>query len=137
MIVARKRRDPGRGAFTLMELMVVIAILVVLVGVGGFFYMQTLDDAKISAAQLQAKGDLTTACKTYRTKTGQWPPSLRALLEKTPDGLYGPFLDSETALYDPWKQEYQYDPAGTRNNGTQPDIYTEVPGKGIPIGNWP
>ncbi len=136
MIVARKRRDPARGAFTLMELMVVIAILVVLVGIGGFYYMQTWEDAKVSAAQLQMKGDLSAACKTYKLKTGNWPQSLAVLLQKTDDGLYGPFLDNQTAIIDPWGNQYQYDPAGPRNNGTQPDISTEVPGKGVVIGNW-
>jgi general secretion pathway protein G len=136
MIIARKRRNSGHGAFTLMELMVVIAILVVLVGIGGFYYMQTWEDAKVSAAQLQIKGDLAPACKTYRLKTQSWPPSLRDLLQKTPDGMYGPFLDSEAAVLDPWKQEYQYDPSGPHHNGLEPDIFTTVPGKGIVIGNW-
>jgi general secretion pathway protein G len=136
MIVARKRRNPTRGAFTLMELMVVIAILVVVAGIGGFYYMQTWEDSKLSAAQLQMKGDLSTACKTYKLKTGNWPTSLDRLLQKTDDGLYGPFLDNQSAIIDPWGNQYQYDPAGTHNNGTQPDIFTEVPGKGVVIGNW-
>src|SRR5260370_21610963 len=109
MTIARRNRNPVRGAFTLMELMAVIAIIVVLAGIGGFYYMQPLEDSKVSAAQIQMKGDLTAACKTYKMKTGNWPPALAALLQKTDDGLFGPFLDNQSYLIDPWGNQYQYD----------------------------
>jgi hypothetical protein len=112
-----------------------VVIIVVLAGIGVFFYRQAVDDAKVTAAQLKAKGDLTTACKTYKVKVGNYPASLRDLLLKTPEG-FGPFLENEQALLDPWNQEYKYDPAGPHNNGTQPDIWTTTP-KGIVVGNWP
>jgi general secretion pathway protein G len=136
MTIARRDRVRVRGAFTLMELMVVIAIIVVLVGIGGFAYMKTLDDSKVQSAQLKAKGDLTTACKTYKTKVGEYPNQLTDLLQKTSEG-FGPFLESEEALLDPWERPYQYNAAGPRNNGMQPDIWTTDPGSGQEIGNWP
>src|SRR5260370_39586075 len=107
MTIARRNRNPVRGAFTLMELMAVIAILVVLAGIGGFYYMQTLEDAKVSAAQLQMKGDLTAACKTYKLKTGNWPTSLDRLLQKTDDGLDVPFLEKQAAIIDPCGEPYK------------------------------
>ncbi|TMQ33683.1 MAG: prepilin-type N-terminal cleavage/methylation domain-containing protein, partial [Planctomycetota bacterium] len=38
-MIVRKGRPVARGAFTLMELLVVVAILVVLAGAGGMIYM--------------------------------------------------------------------------------------------------
>ena len=48
-------RAVARGAFTLMEVLVVVAILVVLAGVGGVVYIKYLDKAKEDAARTQIK----------------------------------------------------------------------------------
>jgi hypothetical protein len=85
---------------------------------------------------MKAAGSLTTACKTYKTKVGQYPAQLADLLQKTDEG-YGPFLENEEALLDPWNQPYQYNAAGPRNNGSSPDIWTTVPNTGQEVGNWP
>jgi general secretion pathway protein G len=134
MTVVRKNRSPIRGAFTLMELMVVIAIIVVLAGIGIVYAMKTLDDSKRDLAQQRAK-ELGQACELYKIKVGDFPNQLADLLQQTPEG-YGPFLKSEDALRDPWDQPYEYNKAGPRNNGTQPDIWT-VTSSGIEVGNWP
>ena len=39
------------------------------------------------------------------------------------------------ALLDHWKNPYQYDAAGPKNGGKQPDIWTVTP-EGKVIGNW-
>ncbi len=36
-----------RAAFTLMEMLVVVAIIVALAGIGGFFLLGALEDAKV------------------------------------------------------------------------------------------
>ncbi len=56
------------------------------------------------------------------------------LLKK--DDLGGPYLESKDALLDPWKQPYHYDPAGKKNEGRRPDIWTVAPNNEV-IGNWP
>ncbi len=38
-------------------------------------------------------------------------------------------------LIDPWKKPYQYDPAGPKNKGSKPDLWTATPEKKV-IGNW-
>ena len=122
----------ARAAFTLMELLVVVAILVVLAGVGGVIYMKYLDDAKISAAKLQVK-NLSEAAEAYKIKHGDYPASLDTLTQPDDDGQGKPYLDRD-ALTTPWGGTYQYEAAG-QNNKYKPDIWADAPGGGR-IGNW-
>jgi hypothetical protein len=39
-------------------------------------------------------------------------------------------------LKDPWGKPYSYDPAGPKNAGLKPDIWSAGGGK-VLIGNWP
>jgi general secretion pathway protein G len=131
MQIRTTERSFARAGFTLMEMLVVVAILVVLAGVGGYYYMKHLDDARVSAARLQVKV-LTNAAEAYYTKHGEWPPSLASLTEKESDGSR-PYLEPD-ALKTPWQTAYQYDPSGPNNGGNKPDIWADSPvGR---IGNW-
>jgi general secretion pathway protein G len=126
-----------RVAFTLMEMLVVVAIIVALAAIGGFYLLGALSDSKEGIAEAQVRGALTQACTHYNLKHGEWPQQLNQLLAK--DALGGPYLESADALVDPWGHPYQYDAAGTLNNGTKPDIWTVVPNSQPQkkIGNWP
>jgi len=75
---------------------------------------------------------LTTGAFSYHLKFETYPARLDQLVQP-PEG--GPYADP-SALLDPWDQPYQYDAAGPRNHGEQPDIWTVTP-KGEVIGNWP
>src|ERR1700687_1948519 len=58
MIVRSTRaaaRATARAGFTLMEVMVVVAILVVLAGTGGVIYINVLEGAKEDVARTQVK----------------------------------------------------------------------------------
>src|SRR6516225_6984694 len=112
-MVIRESRSYDRMAFTLMEVLVVVAILVVLAGVGGVYYTKYLNDAKISAARLQVKA-ISTAVGTYQIKHGEWPANLSVLIEKESDGSQ-PYLEPD-ALKTPWGTMYQYDPSGPNNS---------------------
>jgi general secretion pathway protein G len=129
----RNLRRAARKGFTLMEMLVVVAIIVALAGIGGYYYLQRLDDAKKQVAATQTKQTLTTAVETYKIDHDDWPPSLDMLLQRTADGK-GPYLNSADALIDPWGRPYQYNPQGPNNGGMKPDIWSESPvGQ---IGNW-
>lgn len=135
MILRRETQRVRRTAFTLMEMLVVVAIIVALAGIGGFFLMQALSDSQKDLAQTQARTTLTQACQAYAIKhNGQFPESLQQLLQK--DARGGPWLEDPDALKDPWGQPWQYDRSGPRNNNRKPDIWTKGP-DGADIGNWP
>lgn len=132
MIVRNSSAVAVRAGFTLMEMLVVVAILVVLAGIGGYYYLQHVDDAKKDAAAMQVK-TLTKAAQAYKLHNDDFPQSLDQLLVKSPSGK-GPYLEDADALIDPWGQPYRYDKMGARNNGLKPDIYSESV-HGV-IGNW-
>jgi general secretion pathway protein G len=136
-MIARQttRAVSPREGFTLMELLVVVAILVVLAGTGGMIYMAYLDNARRDTARLQVKTTLTQAVEAYNIRYGEYPASLLVLAQMQPDGGK-PFLE-EHGLVDPWGRPYEYDPQGTNNGGLKPDIWSNGPDGANPIGNWP
>jgi len=134
MILRTEGMRSRRAAFTLMEMLIVVAIIVILAGTGGYYLMGALSGAREDLALTQAKGTLTQACQAYSLKhNGQYPDSLETLL--TPDARGGPWLEDRDALKDPWGNPWIYDRAGSNNNGRKPDISTKTP-EGKVIGNW-
>ena len=134
MIVKRpQRRRSDRLGFTLMEVLVVVAILVILAGTASIFMFKYLDEAKTNRAQADIR-TLSTACKAYKLKNGDFPESLNELWQPS-DGSTKPYVDSQAALVDPWGKQYSYDPSGQNNSGLQPDISTTDP-DGQLIANW-
>jgi type II secretory pathway pseudopilin PulG len=117
-----------------MEILVVVAIIVVLAGVGVAYLLPQVDVAKEGVVKSNLRL-LTDNCKMYWLQNGNnWPPSLDALAQVQPNG--GPPLIPPDQLLDPWQHPYNYDPSGANNGGMQPDISTSTP-QGKLIGNWP
>jgi len=100
----RERRALERAAFTLMEILVVVAIIVALAGVGGYFLIGQLNQSKGDIAKLQCK-ELAKACDSYFVRYGAPPQSLQNLLDAS---MGMPILKDQKALIDPWGQPYQY-----------------------------
>lgn len=134
---ARGTRAVARGGFTLMEMLVVVAILVVLAGAAVPIYMTQLENAKKDRARVDVL-TLTKTCEMYKIKFGDFPTSLETLTQPTPDGG-GAYLEI-SGLLDPWNREYQYAPQGQHNAATgKPDIWSQGPNVADPngaIGNW-
>lgn len=133
----RRKEAAVRAGFTLMEVLVVVAILVVMAGTGGVIYMRFLDDAKKDRAKMDVQS-LTTAVEAYMVRYGDYPPSLAALTQPMPDGS-SPSLEVG-ALIDPWNRQYQYAAPGQHHPLTgKPDIWSDGPMVGNAaglIGNW-
>jgi prepilin-type N-terminal cleavage/methylation domain-containing protein len=130
-----------RAAFTLMEMLVVVAIIVVLAGVGGAYLIGQLNESKISAAKAQARV-ISQQIEVYTVDhNGNLPPSLDVLLQRDQDGK-GPYLKTPEALKDPYGNPYQYDPSGSRNAARGavvviPDVFCLIPdGSGREVGNF-
>jgi general secretion pathway protein G len=136
MVIRQKQLLRGvRHGFTLMEILVVVAIIVILAGLGGYYLIGQVDGARKGAAKTQIR-TLTQAAENYNLDNLTWPPNLQALTMRTANGK-GPYLKNADYLIDPWGNPYQYDISCQKNNGTQPDIWSiGPPGTNQFIGNW-
>jgi len=98
--------------FTLIEILVVLAIIGLLAGLIGPQVMKQFSSSKPKAARLQIEG-LVSALELYRLDIGRYPSSEQGLsaLIQSPDGVNnwnGPYLRKKTIPTDPWDASYQY-----------------------------
>jgi general secretion pathway protein G len=101
-----------RLGFTLVELLVVLAILGLLAGLVGPQVMKFLGSSKTKTASLQIH-DLSATLDMYRLETGRYPSSeegLEALVTDpgTVTNWNGPYLKKGQVPKDPWGYDYQY-----------------------------
>ncbi len=134
MKIRNSQHRQRRAAFTLMEMMVVVAIIVALAGTGIYYMAGQIDEGNKAKAQANIKS-LTDATINYKANhAGSWPPDIDTLLLKDEQG-YGPYVRTQEDLLDPWGVKYSYDVNGPRNSNNQPDIWTQHPSFGT-FGNW-
>ena len=138
----RERRSAQAG-FTLMELLVVLAILGLLMSLVGPQVLNQLGGAKSKTAGIQIK-DLEQALEMYKLDVGRFPSTsegLVSLVEKPSAavGWNGPYLKSDVPL-DPWNREYLYKYPGERG---EIDIFSYGQngspggeGEDSDVGNW-
>lgn len=123
---ARKRR---RAGFTLIEMLVVIAIIATLVAVVAPQVFRNVSDAKVNAARSQLEM-FGLALEAYRLDNDNYPSTeqglaaLRTLpsLGTAPRNWRGPYVRRVIPL-DPWGREYVYLAPG-RENRDGYDLYT-------------
>jgi general secretion pathway protein G len=136
MLLHQELKSRRRAGFTLMEMLIVVAIIVALAGISVASYFALFEGAKADLAQGQVKS-LSTLCDQYRIKNKEFPLNLDALLQKDPLGNL-PLVEDPSALNDPWGKKYQYDASGGKNKGRHADIWAIDPSNpGKEIGNWP
>jgi general secretion pathway protein G len=139
-ITYRTAKTPARrrqGAFTLVELLLVMTILAILAGIVLPKLAGRGEEARISAAKTQIS-TLGTALGAYEVDNGGYPrgqTGLSALMVKPRDAgnWHGPYMEKDIPL-DPWGHPYVYQCPG-RHNPSGYDLYATGP-DGIVYGNW-
>ncbi|EAQ98323.2 type II secretion system major pseudopilin GspG [Congregibacter litoralis] len=138
-----RRPRTSQSGFTLMELLVVLAILGLLMSLVGPQVLNQLGGAKTKTALIQIR-DLEQALEMYKLDVGRYPSTaqgLSALVTKPGGtaGWNGPYLKGDVPQ-DPWKQDYLYKYPGERG---ELDIFTYGQngspggeGEDADVGNW-
>lgn len=112
---AWRDNDPD-AAFTLVELLVVLAIIGLIAALVGPQVLRYLGSARVETTQAQLK-NIGSALELYYMDSGKYPPSdigLDALIAAPNDGSIwnGPYLKSDAALKDAWGNKFAYEHTG-------------------------
>jgi general secretion pathway protein G len=122
----RRTRRQDRAAFTLMEVLLVLVILVVLGSLAVGMFTGTQKKALERSTQVQVD-EFGSACMRYYLDMNAFPTSLQDLRVNTSGSPnWAGYMDKDVTN-DPWNNPYQYDPAGPRHNGEKPDIWSYGP----------
>src|SRR4051812_11985757 len=81
----RQSARATRGAFTLLEVLIVVAIIVMLAGVGGFYLFQRYDEAKVGKAKADCQA-LAQQVEIFKLNNETSPPNIEALAAQQPNG---------------------------------------------------
>lgn len=136
------RRSSG---FTLMEILVVLAIIGLLAGLAITNVDSLFGGAKRDTARMFVKQSMKTSLSTYRIHMSDYPSTadgLQALITAPAakaDRWHGPYIEGGKLPEDPWGQLYVYRYPGTKNKGSY-DLYSKGPdgvdGNEDDVGNW-
>ena len=114
----RKKRERARtDGFTLVELLVVLAILGMLAALVGPQVLNQLGGAKSKSAAIQIR-DFEQALELYKLDVGRFPregDGLQALVRQPSGakGWNGPYLKKDQVPDDPWGNAYEYRVSGS------------------------
>jgi general secretion pathway protein G len=137
-------RAPRDAGFTLLELLVVLAIMGLLAAIIAPQVLKYLGHARTQDARTQVQ-NVVAALDLYKLDVGHYPTQqegLNALVTAPPNttGWNGPYLRSTSALQDPWGHPYLYKNPGEHG---EVDVFTlgsdNAPGgtgEAQDVGSW-
>lgn len=106
-----RKRKPTAG-ITLLEIMIVLAIMALIVGLAAPRVLENFGKAKSRTAEVQL-ANLNSALQLYYIDVGRYPSETEGLdgLLQAPTGVEawdGPYIDNEKGKIDPWGRPYYY-----------------------------
>ncbi|QIE55266.1 type II secretion system major pseudopilin GspG [Pikeienuella piscinae] len=113
----RLRRGGPEAGYSLMEILIGLAIIALLIGVAGPRVFSLFERGKQKVATIQME-QLQAGLDLFRLDMRRYPTGeegLHALIERPVSGAErwsGPYLDKASGLIDPWGTPYRYDVAG-------------------------
>jgi general secretion pathway protein G len=110
----------SEDGFTMIELLIVVAIIAVLTGMAASYFSGTLDKAKVTAVE-QDFNTFDTVLDAYRLSNGDYPSTEEGLQKVMDAGL---LKKTKKALLDPWNNPYHYRYPGENNSDT-PEIWSD------------
>ncbi len=114
-----KQKRNTRSGLTLLEVMIVLAVIALIAGLSAPRLMDSFGRAKNRTSLIQME-NLKGAVRLFYLDVGRYPSEaegLQALIVAPPgiDGWLGPYLDSDRDVTDPWERPYLYrSPAGDK-----------------------
>ncbi len=127
--VVRRPAVAAIRAFTILEILVVIAIIGMLVGLTVTNIMGVGEGAKVDVAGVFVRSSIKVPLQQYSMHMGDYPSTaegLQALLtapNNRADRWRGPYLQENKLPEDPWGRPYQYRYPGSHNKNGY-DVYS-------------
>jgi general secretion pathway protein G len=127
---ADEKQDGGEAGFTLLEILVVIAIIGLLIGLVAPAVLRQFAGAKLSIAH-QSIARLGSVLDLYKLDTGDYPTTEQGLQALVTDpgsisGWNGPYVQSDKLPVDPWNHPFIYRDPSNRA-GTSYDLCSAGP----------
>jgi general secretion pathway protein G len=107
--VSPRRNSTTTDGFTLLELLVVLAILGLIAAFAAPRVFKYLASARADSARVQIE-NLGQGLDLYKLEVGNYPPDLEALVQPPPgeQRWNGPYLKKSVIPKDPWGNDFIY-----------------------------